>query len=89
MSRVFTVKDQERFLRLIGPLLEQVVCQRFLAIEIDSPLDVTPLVFILETTNDDDWSIKAVAILAIQYINHGFFSDPWDSFIFRDKVWKP
>lgn len=69
VSRVFTVKDQQRFGWLL--MLKQLRGKLLLVIEVHSTLNVATLVFVLEATIYNDSLVVQAIILAIKYIYHG------------------
>ena len=78
VDRVLAV-EHEQGLRsiLAAALAEEIVGEVLLVVKIDGILDVSTLVFVFESTVNDEDAVVVVAVFRFQYIYHGVLRDSW------------
>ena len=86
VNRVLAVKDQKSLWWRI--LIEKILGQAFLVIIVDSLLDVSSVILILEATVDNHDLIVVCIVLSVDDIDEGVLLDTWQTvWLVRTKVW--
>jgi hypothetical protein len=73
MSRILTMKDEKGFWG--GLNFKQLRGQLFFVVEVDGPVDVSTVVFILEATVNDEELLVMLVEVAVEDADEGLFGD--------------